>query len=447
MKDELFTLTQNILNQCCYFAKEHSAFYDSIKEINDYFLIRNDNYWQKVLDSTLLDENPLLAKAMSFFIKSGFDNEQEKILNNELIKINSQIPQLPLNGLDIQSNSLFSLFKLTILDKRLIDNNKNQLEEIGVLIENYESKYLPLSSFIVKFNFNTYDGILGNFDNEKFQINVNGKYISKSIFSHEYFHALDFLVLNQIYSDLQEPPKDLFLSHIDLSKNQLHQKEQHLINQLQFLHQKPIHTQINESYLSDLKLYFKYYLNYEIKSNQTTFGSFDIIELMDELVPSEKIPSTKEIFNNGKTEYLSRYSEKDDLIKILEKSLIQVPEQSLYSLFSQIRNLTCEIDYDYFSLPSEKLARIYQTQFEVLDNELCEKGYKNNKKVIPLGKEREVLTEKINLLVEQNFMPYLQSNIQNKIAAKTKNNFFFDHNKIFIHRKNNLSLNPQQLKL
>lgn len=444
MENNLILLTQNILNQYSYFAKEDSPFYGIIHDINECFLTQDNNYWLKILESTLLDEHILLKPAIEVYINSDFSESSALTVKKQLLKINSNIPKLENSILTIESNSPLSLFKLAILNKNLIKENFLELESVEELIVDYKNKNLPLSSFVAQFNYHVQAGILGRFDDNKLQIHVNGEKLSKSIFSHEYFHALDFSVLSKIYHNLSVIPEDLFLSHIDLSKQNLNLKEKSLIQQLTSIHQDNIHQYINDSYLSDLKLYFKYYFNYDIKPNQIKFGSFDIIDLMDKLVPSEKIPPTKEIVINGKTEYLSRYSEKDDLIKILEKSLIEIPNQSLYSLFSQIRNLTSEINYDYFSLPSEKLARIYQTQFEPLDSEMCEKGYQASKRVIPLGHERQTLTSRLNYLVEQEFMPYLQENIQNNISTKSKNSFFFNPEKIYLHRH---TINNNQLAI
>ena len=434
MDQNLINTAQNILNQYSYFTQEQSSNYQAISDINEAFLKQDNSYWQKFLDFNSFEHQPSLKEAVRQYVNSDFDPLIAQELNDELTNINKALPQLEKNLLSVNTTSPLAQFKLTMLDKRLFSDNTQEIHDIEELVSTYQEKKLPLNSFVAKFNFHRKKGALGQFNTDTLHIHVNGEKLSKAIFAHEYFHALDFSLLNELSQQLSIVPRDLFFSHLDDKQNNLHNKERNILDKINHLVHTPIHTTVNPVYLNDLKLHFKYYFDYDIKPNQTQFGAFEMIEMMDTLIPSKNIPASKDVLINGEVKHFSRFSEKDDLMKILEKSLTEVPKQSLYSLFSQVRNLVREHDMDYFSLSCEKLARIYQTQFVPQDTTLTQEGYQTHRKVIPLGAEREKLVSELNSIVENDFKPYLTGEITNKLSTMPKSAFSFDRDKIKLHR-------------
>lgn len=362
----------NTFNKYDYFTNDNQIEL-SIKKLN---AIKNHNQLLNCLEDLhsknlvyqFLHKKSYLIK--NFKISTEFDDIFKELINY----LEKNPNELLTNSVNISiKNTPFNITKLIVIEKSL---NKDLINESINLVENvFKKTSLNKTEYPIMFNeikkIHEAPDYFGRFSKNESLIEISkidNKFKLTSL-THEYFHALDYTILNKIndkYKNMEIESKE-FTSFIFETR----EYDQELLDALNIPLEKIKNDEDFKSFLNfcdnfdqipeskklsqeDTKEYIKQYLN------------IDINDCKDE---TEFTQQVLEIYSNEKNKLsekvLKIIPENTEKIKKLSKEMYNYyhtdySNQSMYSLMSDmISKLSSEKD-DYKCGLNEKCARVFE---------------------------------------------------------------------------------------
>lgn len=372
MEDFILNVIKNYYAKFIYFADKSSFIRE---EVNQLFKITNIEQLDNLIDKSNLlqiDEKDILQNILS---TKDYSQENKTSLLNYF-----QVEEKIINHIELLDNILpFNYINTLVIDKELLKKSDNfydlrqEIKEIESFLYNYhKNKALEnLSIILIKNHQN-----VGQYHKFKDIITLKTNSLNPSVLYHEFFHLLDNH-LAKIY-DMQ----NLF------SNENTHKKELTQFNSLISKLDNFIDGNNKENFLEYYEKYLGKNYEKEIKTIDDLVYKIKNIKYLDNdiIIHKQKINNVallaKELFSH--IEYIHNEKEK--------------PKRNLYAIFSEIIDLDLPSGSSYISRTSEKLARIYQSNFKIDKDSL-----------FPLGQEKDFFLKNLLHVINQEIKPLLKN--------------------------------------
>lgn len=390
----------SILNKKIFYSNRDSLVQKSLNQFHELF---DNSTTTKLLDfleeqkeSELLLNLDLIEKLSESI---NFKNKKINILINlkeeEMLTEYKEIKPL-------EHVLPFKLVSSLMIDKQFfkevnIDNHfevRNKLLPITQFIQEMNNSGLLINNVNFEFNYTDNNENSGFCNKNKIYVQCNK--LDSSSLRHEYFHAMDINVakklkveisINKItFSEFNQPNVKLkeFNSFIDnLDKN----------------------NSTEEETKENVEIYFKRYLP-GLNKNLSEIKEKDIDKEINKIVGN--------IYTDGKGK--NKFGNRDELIKEIKEHIdygLKIggqPKRTMFSIISEIKDLPTS--YNYYSTISEKLARVYQSQYHTNEDN----------KIFPQGTEKRLVNE-LNEIIKKEFKNVFE--IKESLTINQINNNIF----------------------
>ncbi len=428
--NQILLILNTIIDSKLFYSNNNSELFNIIDDFNQ--LIKEQSS-TKIYDfinddrAKLIIQEPVLSS-----IRNTLKPENKEIDIDELLyDLDLLKDELLLNFKIIEpiSNNLpFDSFESISIDKNFLGNIslddyseiRKVIKPLELLILDIKEKGILIPNINIVFDYDSRPidmiNYIGYF--QQSQLFVKSNEFKSSTFYHEYFHVMDC----ELSHILNLADKNETIAFSDM--------EDYKGKDLELFRNFIVNCDTNDSNKLETGANLSLYFN---KHFSNKFNSLQLNEIKEDDLINELETLRGKVYTNGKG--INKFSERDLIAKNLFHHINyalgkeQMPKNTIFSLFLQAADLN--IEDSYHAKNSEKLARIYQAQF---DNKSV--GQRTQyKKIYPEGTEYDKLVPKLNEIIAKEFTLIF------KREQSLKNLFKFrDKNLSMNDNKNHLSI-------